>query len=135
MKYPAAISLNGLSMAVHLGFGAEERAIKQQIIVDIDLYFSNQPKACFDDGEGFICYYAISQLITKIATERDFQLIEYMGKQFCDALEGHLSTAAKEANIEDVRYRLKLRKCAPPIDDLLGDAVYSFTNLPNGLPL
>lgn len=135
MNYPAAISLNGFSMMVKLGLEAQERSVAQQIKVDIDLYFSNQPKACFHDGEGFICYHELSDLISEVVLEREFQLIEYMGRQFCDALEPYLIGAARKAEIDDVRYILKLRKCSPPIEGLLGDAVYSFTNLPNGLPL
>jgi dihydroneopterin aldolase len=135
MNYPAAISLNGFSLNVNLGLGSAERAVPQQIKVDIDLYFSNQPKACFHDGEGFICYHEISDLIAEVVQGKEFQLIEYMGRQFCDALEPYLQRAAQMAEINDVRYVMKLRKCSPPIEGLLGDAVYSFTNLANGLRL
>ncbi len=118
---------------VNLGFGAEERIEKQQIKLDIELYFSNPPIACTEDGKGFICYHSLSNVLKGVIEGREFSLIEYLATQLENAMKSFLQTAKSQAGIDDVRYVLRLHKCYVPIDGVLDGTSYILTNIKQGL--
>lgn len=131
--YTCALSLHQLTLPVHLGFGAEERKTTQPVIIDITIYFSSMPIAATKDGEGFLCYDALTQHLKTAINNKEFQLIEYLAPYLGNAVEKWLHIHAPKAGIDDCALTLTLLKPEAPVLELKGGASFTYSTLPNGL--
>lgn len=76
------IVLHKLELSIHLGWPESERLLKQNVMVDIDIHFSEPPRACLTDQlEDTYSYETLSNAIKEKITSRQFRLIEHLGHE------------------------------------------------------
>ncbi len=131
--YPCALSLHQLTLPVHLGFGAQERMATQPIALDITIYFSTMPIASQKDGEGFLCYDALTQHLKAALQGKEFQLIEYLTPYLGNAVQKWLDAHIAETGVKDCAFTLTLFKPEAPVAELKGGASFTYSTLPQGL--
>ena len=80
------IEIRGLQVNTHIGVPDAERAEAQQLLVDLRLLplrsFSSMP----DSLTATVDYFAVSQRVVSLATERPRQLIETLADEIASAL-------------------------------------------------
>jgi 7,8-dihydroneopterin aldolase/epimerase/oxygenase len=75
------LQIKQLELMVHLGWPEEERKEKQQIYIDIDIFFPEPPKACETDSlDDTICYDELIKKIKHKIDAQSFKLIEHLAK-------------------------------------------------------
>jgi dihydroneopterin aldolase len=129
---PAALHLNQLRLHVHLGEGSAERAVLQDIDVSVSVYFMDLPAACGDDDGKFICYNKLADVLRAKATSQPYRLIEFLCMQLYAAARGEIVRAMGE-DAASIYITLKLNKCHPPVQGLIGGSSFEYTDLPTGL--
>ena len=73
------LTLNQISLLVHLGWGEEEREVPQKIWVDISIQFSSLPVGCqTDELSDTVCYATLAKSLKKFCENRSFKLIEHL---------------------------------------------------------
>ena len=89
--------LNKLSLNVKLGHLEEERALPQQVLIQLKLQFIGIPPACTtDDLQGTFCYAALSAELQKFCDARSFKLIEFLGYQLYQFLKKKMAEMTSE---------------------------------------
>lgn len=113
-----SIILHKLELSVHLGWPEAERLKKQFILIDIELLFSEPPKACLsDDLEDTFSYEILCILIEKQIGQRQFRLIEHLGYEIYQLV--------KNALPENILVTIRVTK-QPPIVNLTGGVSFSY---------
>src|SRR5260221_303793 len=75
-----SIVLHQLELSVHLGWPESERLQKQYVMIDIELYFAEPPKACVSDElEDTFDYETLSNALTENIPLREYRLLEHLG--------------------------------------------------------
>lgn len=97
-KMNSSLHLKGLALDVHLGWPQAEREKTQAIILDIKLHFLQPPRACStDDLEDTHCYDTLVQNIRHYLNQREFRLIEHLGKELYQFIK--LQFSKQEASL------------------------------------
>lgn len=122
VAYTSCVRVSRVRLDVHLGFGDEERSVKQAIEVDVAFYFPALTEASYTDKGDFVCYDKISRAFKQLCEERQFNLIEYLGKE--------LYNVARSSTPPEVKITLRLNKCKILLPFVLGGASFSYTDLP-----
>jgi dihydroneopterin aldolase len=112
-----SLFLQNLSLWVHLGCTAEERARKQEVRVSIEFRFLKIPGGSMtDDLKDTICYAKVSQVMAEHCLDRHFNLVEKLGYELCQIIKQKIEGQAHIA--------LRVHKVAPPVEGLIGGVVY-----------
>ena len=85
MPYCTSLVLKKLQLKVRLGVTKAERAKKQTVKLDLQIFFAKPPQACHSDKiADTICYDNLARKIQEFCSDKEFALIEYLGYQlFC----------------------------------------------------
>lgn len=121
-SYNNCLTINRLRLTVHLGYENGERKTPQPVEVDIKLFFPELTEASINDDGNFSCYDKISHVIKKLCDEKEFRLIEYLGKEIYNAIRPTVDN--------EVKIMVKITKCGLPVSFVLGGASFSYTDLP-----
>ena len=117
-KNQTTLQLRGLELHANLGWRKKERGKEQAILLDIDLYFPETPKACVtDDLQDTICY---AQLIEKIRCqieEKNFHLLEHLTYEVYQLIKLH-TPAKTKISVRVTKY--------PQIKGLTGGACFCY---------
>lgn len=114
----SSLYINGFELHVHLGLSDEERAQPQTVVLDIQLKFSEPPKACATDQlEDTYCYSTLTQWIAKQLQEKQFHLLEHLAHEIYQLIKNHIS--------DQTQIQLCITKF-PPIAGLTGGASFAF---------
>ncbi|MCE3231965.1 MAG: FolB domain protein [Rickettsiaceae bacterium] len=120
-EFSSVISLNDLLLKVNLGVTEEERNVKQDIKISFKLFFKNPPKACESDSlEETICYHDISRIVDQHCHESKVKLLEYLCFQ--------LHKEVRKIVSEDIKIWIKVEKCNPPIEGLIGTTSFEYSD-------
>jgi dihydroneopterin aldolase len=112
-----SLFLKDLSLPVRLGWPAEERAVPQEVRISLELRFPSPPPGTVsDDLEDTICYAELSESLRTLATSQEFKLLERLGAE--------LFKAAKKEVRGRALLALEVKKVAPPLEGLLGGAIF-----------
>lgn len=118
MKNTARITLNGLTLSVHLGWPHNERKKEQLIVLDVFIDFTKPPLGCVTDQlTDTYCYAALISAIEKEIKERDFRLIEHLGYEIHRIITDYLPS--------DCNVWINLTK-KPAIGNLTGGVTFSY---------
>jgi 7,8-dihydroneopterin aldolase/epimerase/oxygenase len=80
--------LKNLSLSVKLGYSEEERALPQQVLVQIKLQFADVPVACTTDNlHDTLCYAVLSYELQNFCDHHSFKLIENLAYQLYQQLK------------------------------------------------
>lgn len=113
---PSFLRVKNLSLQVHLGCTAEERASTQEIRVDVAFRFNEPPPGEKTDRlEDTLCYAEVCAALKNHLAGREFNLVEKIGCDFHRILK---------ARFPNVQSQVKVHKVRPPVDDLLGGVEY-----------
>lgn len=89
------LSLRGLKLSVSLGWSAEERLQKQNVMLDIMVRFQEPPKACETDQlNDTSCYAELISILKQYIAEKKFKLIEHLSKDLYDTVKSLLPTTS-----------------------------------------
>jgi len=79
MQGNSSLFIEGLELPVYLGWTNNERAEKQIVLLDIDMYFVQPPRACISDQlDDTVCYSALITNINQHLLNKTFHLIEFL---------------------------------------------------------
>lgn len=114
----AKLNVRGVQLFVHLGYTEAERAQKQEVLADIELYFSKEPLATKTDQlKDTICYHTLIVDLRNFVGQKHFAMVEKLSADIFDFLSQKLGSSSK--------IRLSITKTHPPVDGLLGGVEYS----------
>jgi FolB domain-containing protein len=122
--FPACLSLRQLRLPVRLGVGEEERAMAQDVLVDIDFYYELPPACAEDDSGDYLCYHQIAEEIRLLLASRPFRLIEFLTMEIYRRLRVRAP--------EGVKLRVMLRKPAIGLGYVEGGAGFCYSDMPCG---
>lgn len=112
-----SLCIRDLSLSVHLGWPAEERAERQEVRVSLELRYLSAPEgAATDDLSDTLCYARICEAFARHAAAHEFRLVEKLAQD--------LYGVAKELTGERAQLALTLHKVRPPVNGLLGGVEY-----------
>ncbi|MBT5330650.1 MAG: dihydroneopterin aldolase [Porticoccaceae bacterium] len=111
------ILIRGLKAPTIIGIWDWERKVRQELILDLDLFMDTSQSAAADDFEQAVSYAEVSELALAECTTTSFQLIE--------ALAAHLAAAIFEnfSLVEELRLEIK-KPGAVPEADYVGIEIY-----------
>ena len=117
----SVISLNRLSLILNLGVTDNERRVPQEVWIDYKIYFSGIPNACESDKvSDTICYHEIAEITKNYCKNKEFRLLESLCYQLYQQIRGHIDAK--------VGLWVRVKKCKPPIDDLLGTTSFELAD-------
>jgi len=113
-----SLTINGLRLSVFLGVYPVELLKKQSVSLDVQVQFSQVPKACASDQlEDTYCYDKLtSHIKAQIATQR-FQMIEYLAQELYRSIKAYFPPETKLS--------LRVTK-QPAIADLAGGVSFHY---------
>ena len=115
-----SLFIEDLKVMAHVGCDPSERNRLQDIRVDLEFRFK-KPKAHLTDNlNDTVCYSDVCDAVKNVCEAKEFRLIE--------ALAYELSLAVKK--ITKVPFSIKVRKLAPPVEDLYGGSHYRISDFP-----
>jgi FolB domain-containing protein len=94
-SYTNALSINRLSVDVHLGVGKEERQTPQKIILDVRFYMPSLMSSATRDNGEYICYHDISEKIYALCVSKEYHLIEYLAQEVYRLIRKEMPAAVK----------------------------------------
>ncbi len=113
-----SIVLHKLEFSVHLGWPDAERLNKQTILIDIQLFFPEPPKACLSDHlDDTFSYETLCHVIDKHLEQKTYRLIEHLGYDIYQLVK---NTLPKQMSVN-----ICLTK-KPPIMNLTGGVSFSY---------
>lgn len=77
------VFIEALEVECTIGIHDWERRIKQPIVLDIEMGFDNRTPAATDAIEDTLDYACVASLARKVASERDFLLLEALAETLC----------------------------------------------------
>ena len=112
------LEFRGARLSVHLGCGAEERALPQPVDLDVSVRFAELPAACESDKlEDTICYADLIEAARARVAGREFKLVERLAHELLGALRPLVPPGAE--------LWLRVTKRQPPVDGLAGGVSFA----------
>jgi FolB domain-containing protein len=93
--YPFCLSINKLTLPVHVGITAEEREKPQMLLVDVKLYYPTTPDASRNDAADYHCYDSLCKHLLARAQARPVELIEFLVGELYRCLREHIPDEVK----------------------------------------
>jgi dihydroneopterin aldolase len=110
MKTSDKILISGMGCLTAIGVTAGERAVKQQLSIDLEFPVSGRPAAT-DSIDDAVDYDTVARTVAEVCSSREFHLIETVAEQIA-------SRVLEMFNIAQVRIRVrKLSPIAAPLVD------------------
>ena len=103
MKMSDKILISGMGCLTAIGVTAGERAVKQQLSIDLEFPVSGRPAAT-DSIDDAVDYDTVARTVAEVCSSREFHLIETVAEQIA-------SRVLEMFNIAQVRIRV--RKISP----------------------
>jgi dihydroneopterin aldolase len=103
MKMSDKILISGMGCLTAIGVTARERAVKQQLSIDVEFPVEGRPAAT-DSIEDAVDYDTVARTVAEVCSSREFHLIETVAEQIA-------SRVLEMFNIAQVRIRV--RKISP----------------------
>ena len=126
-SYHSVLILNTLRMAIHLGVGEDERRVKQDIALELRLYFPMPPAAAESDraeASDYVCYHSLSEKIHALCTAKPYRLIEFL------AHEAYRMARAEVSG--ETKIWIRVNKIKILLDYVEDGTSYIHTDLPAG---
>ncbi|MDB2414796.1 dihydroneopterin aldolase [Rickettsiales bacterium] len=121
-QYRSVISTNKLRLKMNIGVGEDERKTPQDMDISFKFFYKNPPKACqSDDINDTICYDNVIKIIKNCCCNKTYKLLEYTAYQ--------LYKAIREETAEDIKIWIRVEKCNPPIDEVMGSTSFEYCDL------
>jgi dihydroneopterin aldolase len=110
MKMSDKILISGMGCLTSIGVTAGERAVKQQLSIDLEFPVSGRPAAT-DSIDDAVDYDTVARTVAEVCSSREFHLIETVAEQIA-------SRVLEMFNIAQVRIRVrKISPIAAPLVD------------------
>jgi dihydroneopterin aldolase len=87
------IQLRGARVMARVGVPDEERAVAQELVVDVDLDWDIRAAAAADDFELTVDYAAVRAVVERVAGARAYRLIETIAEGVAAAVLAEFGTA------------------------------------------
>ena len=87
------LRVQGLEVAIHLGWPDNERKDAQSVFLDIEIDFFQPPLACqTDELQDTLCYAALARQIKEATRGHYFHLIEHLAREIYLLVKSRLAT-------------------------------------------
>lgn len=103
---PATVRVEGLSLHAHHGVTADEQALGQRFEFDVEVDVDDCAACTTDDVADAVAYEAVAAVVTEVATNFRFSLLEALADAVCCELVAEFPVA---------RARVTVHKPAPPM--------------------
>lgn len=116
----SSLRIRGVELLVHLGWEDSERDQQQVVLVDIDIRFSELPKACVSDElTDTFCYAELINSLRRQLINRPFHLVEHLTAEIYSLVKSQLMSV----NTSSVRISLTKH---PSVEGLTGGVCFSY---------
>jgi dihydroneopterin aldolase len=116
-------AVNRLRVDMEIGCFPQERGRTQPIEISFKMFSPAPVVGCETDRlEDTICYDNLCKQMRDFCGATPMYLIEHLGKRIYDLLRTHVG--------EEVKLWVKISKCYPPIEGLLGSPEFVYSDLP-----
>lgn len=78
------VLIEGLTVSTTIGVYDWEKNIKQQLVLDLEMAWNNQPAGNSDDVALCLDYFKVSQAITNLVAANKFELIECVAERVAE---------------------------------------------------
>lgn len=78
------VLIEGLTVSTTIGVYDWEKNIKQQLVLDLEMAWNNQPAGNSDDVALCLDYFQVSQAITNLVAANKFELIECVAERVAE---------------------------------------------------
>ena len=107
------LELERARLLARVGTTAAERAVPQEVDLDVKIRFANRPAACETDAlDDTVCYVRLVESAKALCDGREFQLIEFMAQQMMDTFRKELPA--------DAELEVCVTKVRPPVEAVRG---------------
>ena len=102
LPYTDRVLIRNLQLDVLIGVYDFEREAPQRVIFEVDLHTNNRPAGLSDNVQDAVDYASVTQLITDISLQSEYQLLE--------ALAEHVAQAVLDKFVNVIAIDLTLHK-------------------------
>jgi dihydroneopterin aldolase len=119
--YNSVVSLNDMQLKMNIGVTSEERDLPQDIKVSFKFFYKEFPMGCNTDNiDDTVCYHKVSDIVSNYCKSNKVKLLEYL----CFKLHKEI----KKITPDDVTLWIKIEKCHPPIEGMLGGTSFEYAD-------
>ena len=119
--YNSVISLDELLLKVHLGITEKEQSVPQDVKISFKFFYKDFPAGCNTDNiADTVCYNKTADIVTSYCKNNKVKLLEYL------CLELHKKI--RKILPDNVVLWIKVEKCHPPIEGMLGGASFEYAD-------
>jgi dihydroneopterin aldolase len=112
------LSINDLKLSVNLGWTAEERAKKQIVWLNANIFFMDAPKACTtDELSDTLCYATLIEQVRKKMGAKKYRLIESLTQDIYAIIKANVVIKTK-LTVQITKH--------PQIKGLTGGVIFSY---------
>jgi dihydroneopterin aldolase len=120
---PDKIIVSAIDCVAAIGVGPEERALRHRLSVDIEVSTDTRIAAGSDSLEDAIDYSGIVSLVSRLAGEREYHLIETLAERIAGRV---LSDCGGDS------VTVRVRKMPPPLEARVGFVAVEVVRSPGG---
>jgi dihydroneopterin aldolase len=122
MGFSSVLSLSELNLPINLGITDDEMRNKQEVSISFKFFFKDKPLGCKTDNiKDTVCYHEISNLVKEYCENKEFRLLEYI----CYGLYNKIKAAIPP----NIKIWIRIEKCNPPIEQLVGSTSFEYTDV------
>lgn len=115
------LTINAFEVWVNLGCDLEEQKYAQPVHFELALDFATNLKACLSDKlEDAVDYVAITSIITAVAIEKPYHLIEHLNHSVFIKVSEYLKSKTLSG-----RLCISVKKIRVPVEHLVGGVTFS----------
>ena len=112
------LRIHAARLHVRLGCGAPERALPQDVDMNVCVRFAALPAACESDELGdTVCYAKLIEQARELCVGREFRTVEHLAYAIARRLRSEIPP--------DARLEVRVTKLRPPVDELEGGVSFS----------
>jgi dihydroneopterin aldolase len=118
-----ALKIPAIAGNVHLGCTAQERARKQRVQLQIEVYFSKTPRMLTSDNiEDGPCYAEMTAVVQKAFAKKHYATIEHLCFECHQDLQKYLK---QWKSLKKSRLITTLLKLHPPVKEITAGSVFT----------
>lgn len=95
-KTHSTLFIRDLELNINLGWRTAERKLEQAVLLNMEIHFPKQPKACASDNlDDTVCYADLINEIRQKIAKKHYRLIEHLSAEIFQIAKSFLPSRSK----------------------------------------